>query len=118
MQASGRPTCAGSSARTSCAFSTRLTLEEELGLVVVDEQADLLGEHGVVVQGRVGVDDGEGDLAGPGHPRLVAPQRRQLEVAAALLPGAEDRALAPDLEVDLGQLEAVGRALERRQPLL
>src|SRR5690606_31173296 len=37
----------------------------------------------------------------------VPAQRRELQVGAALLAVAEDRALAPDVEVDLGQLEAV-----------
>ena len=51
-------------------------------------------------------------------PIAVAPQRGQLEVAAALLPRAQHRALAPDLEVDLGQLEAVRRTLHRLEARL
>ncbi len=49
------------------------------------------------------------DLAGLLDPLPVPAQRRQLEVVAALLALAHDRALAPQVEVDLGQLEAVGR---------
>ena len=43
----------------------------------------------------------------------VATERGQLEIAATLLGGAHDRALAAELEVDLGQLEAVGRPDKR-----
>ena len=40
-------------------------------------------------------------------------QRRELEVVAALLALTHDRALAPELEIDLRQLEAIGRRHER-----
>ena len=54
-----------------------------------------------------------GHLPGRGHQGPVAtPQRRQLQIAAALLARAQDRTLAPQLEVDLGQLEAVGAAFQ------
>src|SRR5262245_21913223 len=62
------------------------------------------------------VDDGERHLPGPLDPLAVAAQRRQLVVAAALLALAHDRALAPQLQVDLGQGEAVRRGDERAQP--
>src|ERR1700719_241928 len=39
-----------------------LRLEEELRFVVVDQQANLFGEHVVVAQRRVGVDDVERNL--------------------------------------------------------
>ena len=61
-----------------------------------------------------------------GHPARLAEQRHvvrvaqrgQPQVALPLLAGAEHRALAAQLEVDLGQLEAVGRARHRGQPLV
>jgi hypothetical protein len=63
--------------------------------------------------GRVGVDELEGDLTGETDPLAVAPQGGEAQVVAALLTFAHERALAPQVEVDLGQLEAVGGADER-----
>ena len=58
-------------------------------------------------EGRVLVDDALGGVAGVLDGFAVSAEGGQLEVAAALLALAEDGALAADLEVDLGQLEAV-----------
>ena len=57
-----------------------------------------------------------GHGAGVGHQGPVGQELGQLEVAPPLLPGPEDGALPPELEVDLGQLEAVGGPLHGRQP--
>src|SRR5437773_1002698 len=51
-----------------------LGLEEELGLVLVDQQANLLGEELVVPQPRVAIDDVEGDLSRAPYPLAVPPQ--------------------------------------------
>src|SRR5438874_1911671 len=72
-------------------------LEEELRFLVVDEEPDFFGEDVVLFQARVVVDDVESDLSGPTHPLPITPQRRQLEVAAPLLPRAQHRALASDV---------------------
>src|SRR5205085_5616663 len=95
-----------------------LGLEEELGLIVVNQQAHFLSEGLVPSERRVGVDDVEGHLPRAAHPLAVSAKRGQLEVAPPFLPCAQDRALAADLEVDLGQLEAVGGALDGLQALL
>ncbi len=88
-------------------------LEQEGGLGLADEEPDLVGELGALLEGGVLGQQRLGHAPGRLHQRAVAaPQRRQLQVAAALLAGAQDGALAPQLEVDLGQLEAVGGALE------
>ena len=65
------------------------------------------------MQRRVLVGEALGDLPGVLHGLLVAAEAGELEVAAALLALAEHRALAADLEVDLGQLEAVVGADQR-----
>ena len=46
------------------------------------------------------------------------PQLREAQVAPARLPGAEELTLAAQLEVDLGELEAVGRLDERLEARL
>ena len=58
-----------------------------------------------------------GHLAGRRQQVAVAAQAGQLQVAAALLACPQDGPLPPQLEVDLGQLEAVGGPLEGGQPL-
>src|SRR5262249_37200527 len=96
---------AGSSA------AQRSAPEEELGIDLVigaEEQVDLVGQQLMVLEHRVAVDDLERRVAGLADPLAVAPERRELEVVPALLPLAHDRALAAQLEIDLGELEAVG----------
>ena len=80
-----------SSARPGCACELRVLVDQGLG-----HPARLLQQRQVA---RVG-------------------QRRQPQVALALLAGAEQRALAPDAQVRLGQGEAVGRAGHRGQALV
>ena len=84
--------------------------------VVVDEETELVDQQVVVGQVR--------DLRRPAlrpWSRASATRCRSdtslasSEIAATLLPGPEDGALAPQLEVDLGQLETVGGPLHGRQ---
>ena len=63
----------------------------------------------MVAEGRIAVKNRERVLACLLDPVTVAPQRCQLEVASTLLPFAHDRAFAPQLKIDLGKFEAVGR---------
>ena len=51
-------------------------------------------------------------------PLSIPSERRQLEIVAALLAFPHDRPLASELEVDLGELEPVGRPHERLEPSL
>ena len=87
-------------------------LEEVLALVLAEQQADLVGQVGVRPELRVLVDDRLGDPARLGQQHHVArvAQRGQAQVALPLLAGAQQRALAPEPQVRLGQREAVGRA--------
>src|SRR3954447_8530585 len=55
-------------ASTPPAATPASALEEELGLVVVDEEAHLFGEGVVLLQRGVVVDDVEGDLSCPADP--------------------------------------------------
>src|ERR1041385_212594 len=48
----------------------------------------------------------------------IAAQSREAQVAPTRLPCAQQLSLAPQLEVDLGELEAVGRVAERLQSRL
>src|SRR5580692_12974046 len=86
-------------------------LEEVLPFVLAEQQAHLFAETLVLGQLGVDVDNLLGRLLGIAEERDVAlvTQRRQSQVALALLPGAEQRALTPDAKVGLGQREAVGR---------
>ena len=61
----------------------------------------------------VGVDDVEGGVAGEADQLAVAAQRCEPQVAASLLGRAHQRALTAQVEVDLGQLEPVGRRHQR-----
>ena len=63
----------------------------------------------MVAEGRIAVKNRERVLACLLDPVTVAPQRCQFEVASTLLPFAHDRAFAPQLKIDLGKFEAVGR---------
>ena len=84
-------------------------LEQEGGLVLARRRAGpRRRDGGAAVERRVLGEQRLRHPPGRVDEGPVAPaQRRQLQVAAALLARAEDRALAPQLEVDLGQLEAV-----------
>jgi hypothetical protein len=95
-----------------------LALEEELPVVVVHQETDLFGQIRMASQDRVGVNDLEGDRAGEADQILVPSQGCQLEIGRALLAGPEDGPLTAQLEIDLRQLEAVRRALERLEPFL
>src|SRR4051794_41864724 len=86
----------------SSTFRAGSALEQELGLLGLDEQAQLLAEDLVAGQRRVGVDDGERHLPGTGDPLLVAAEAGQFQVALALLAGAEGGSLAPGLPGGLG----------------
>src|SRR5437868_4943505 len=79
---------------TPVAETTRLALEQELGLALVDQEPHFLGQDAVVLQRRVVVDDVEGHVARPGHPLAVTTEGRQLQVAAPLLARAEHGPLA------------------------
>src|SRR5918994_4505333 len=103
---------------TTCQTVAASTLEQEFLVVLVEKQGDLVEQVGMGLEAALAVHDGERHLAGLLHPFAVAAQRRQLQVAAALLPLAHDRALAPKVEVDLGQGEPVGAADQRAQPRL
>src|SRR5829696_2340175 len=85
---------------TTCPRMAASPLEQEL-LVVLVEQV------GVGLEAALAVHDGERHLAGLLHPFAVAAQRRQLQVAAALLPLPHDRALPAQVEVDIGEGEPV-----------
>src|SRR5918994_2052621 len=95
---------------TTCPTVAASALEQELLVVLVEEQGDLVEQVGVGLEAALAVHDGERHLTGLLHPFAVAAQRRQLQVAAALLPLPHDRALAPQVEVDIGQGEPVGAA--------
>src|SRR5690606_16507351 len=86
----------------------RSGLEEVVGFFVVEEEGYLGAEGGVALEVGVGVDEVEGQLAGALDPDPMAAERGQLEVVAALLARSHEGALAPQVEVYLGQLEAVG----------
>src|SRR5438552_14330693 len=58
------------------------------------------------------------ERAGPFDEVAVGAQPREAQVAPARLPRAEQLPLAAQLEVDLGELEAVGRVAQRLQPRL
>src|ERR687897_3758349 len=103
---------------TTCPTVAASALEQELLVVLVEEQGDLVEQVGVGLEAALAVHDGERHLTGLLHPFAIAAQRRQLQVAAALLPLPHDRALAPQVEVDLGQGEPVGAADQRTQPCL
>ena len=79
-------------------------------LAVGEEALDL------VVQRAGVVDELAGRLARPLDQVAVGAQAREAEVGEAGLARAEQLALAADVEVDLGQLEAVGRPDQRLQP--
>ena len=97
----------------------RSALEQEGGLGLADEEPDLVGEMGRTLEGRVLGQQRLGHPAGRlDEGTVAASQRRQLQVAAALLARAQDGALAPQLEVDLGELEPVVAALEGLEPHL
>ena len=85
-------------------------LQQELGVVVAEEEVDLVPQQLVALRARHRRRPGRrpASRAMPTHSPISA-QRGQLQVVAPLLTLAHDRALAPQLEVDLGQLEAVGR---------
>src|ERR671913_977037 len=83
-------------------------LEEEVLVSVVHEEGDLVEQVRVGVEALV-VDDGERHLTRLLDPRTVPAERRELEVATALLALAHDRALPPQVEVDLGEGEPVVR---------
>src|SRR5207302_834214 len=96
--AKGWPTCIA-------AFAVLLRLEEEVGFVLAEEEGDLGAQGGVGGEVGVGVDQLEGDLSRSDDPLLVAAERCQLEVVAALLARVHEGALTAKLEVDLGELE-------------
>ncbi len=82
----------------------------------VRRRASSSSRAGLAASSGVGVDDLERRVAGQPHELAIAAQRRQAQVAAALLRRAHQRALAAQVEVDLGQLEAVGRRHQRLDP--
>src|SRR4051812_33155218 len=92
-------------------------LEQELD-AVAEEVLDLLGEGPVLRQVRILVEDADRHLAGLQHVRDVAREPTELEVADAGLAVAEDLPRSPDLQVALGEEEAVGRLRHRRHPRL
>ena len=89
-------------------------LEEEVH-GVAEQVLDLGAQLLVAFEVGVGVEQPLGDLAGLHHHRLVPGQSTELEVAEAGLALAEHLAGTPDLEVPLGQLEAVGAVAHRLQ---
>ena len=63
------------------------------------------------------VEQRAGGLARPLEQRAVGAELREAELGETRLTRAEQPALAAQLEVLLGQLEAVGRRDERLEPL-
>ena len=70
----------------------------------------------LVVQRAFVVDQLLGELPGLLEQPAIAAQTREAKLREPRLTGAEELALAADLEVDLGQLEPVVRGHERLQP--
>ena len=71
-----------------------------------------------VVGERAGPIDESGSLAARElEQRPVSAETRELQIGEARLARAEELALAADLEVSLGELEAVGRLDQRLEPL-
>ena len=69
-------------------------------------------------QVRVGGEDARGQLAGAKQGVAVAGQAGELEIGHARLPRPHHLALAADLEVAVGELEAVRGLEQRLQPRL
>src|SRR5437762_1409142 len=88
-----------------------MRLRERARLGVPEQPLDLLVERPDVV------DELACDFARALEQRAIGAQAREAEVGQTCLPRPEELALAPDLEVLLGQLEAVGRRDERLEPL-
>ena len=80
--------------------------------MLAEDALDLVGERTLVVDQALG--SGSRAL----EQRAVVPPVDEAEVGEPGLARAEELALAPELEVALGELEAVGRVDERLQPLL
>src|SRR3954471_11754512 len=93
----------------------RSALEEELD-VLPQQVLDLLGEGAVARPAGVVVEEALRGGAGELHVLRVARQAPQLQVAEPRLALAEDLPRAADLEVALGEDEAVGRLLHRLHP--
>jgi hypothetical protein len=70
---------------------------------------------GLVLPRAVFTAQADGDLARTLDQAAVEPQLRELQIAPPGLAGPEQLALAPKVEVDLGELESVGRLDERLQ---
>src|SRR2546421_95801 len=70
---------------------------------------------GLVLPRAVLVRELAGKGAGPFEEVAIDPQPREPQVAPARLPGPEQLSFAAKLEIDLGQLESVGRVDERLQ---
>ena len=94
----------------------RSALEQELGLVLVDEEPELVG------RGAGGRQVGSSSTR-HGHAPGRRPTRSRsdrslasLRSRPALLAGPEDGPLPPQLEVDVGQFEAVGAPLHGLEP--
>src|SRR5580692_5859684 len=87
------------------------TLEEVLPFILAEQKTHFFAETLVLGQLGVDVDDRLGRFLGVAEESDVTfvAQRRQSQIALALLPSAEQRALTPDAKVGLGQREAVGR---------
>src|SRR5450432_2441501 len=71
--------------------------------------------RGLVLPRAVLVAQAHGDLARLLDQIAVLPQPRELQIAPAGLTGAEQLALPSQVEIDLRELEAVGRVDERLQ---
>src|SRR6266851_200968 len=104
-----RPCVTGDTRPNLRPTSSDSALKEKLPVLVLDQGSDFVGQVGMGGQRRVGVDDREGDLPGQRDQVLVPPQGGQLEIGGALLTSPEDGAFTPQLEIDLGQVEPVGR---------
>src|SRR5437867_3259808 len=72
-----------------------------------EEPPDLVGER------TVDVDQPVGERSGALEQRPILAQVGEVQIGESRLSGSEELAAAADLEVDLGGLEAVGRAHER-----
>jgi hypothetical protein len=86
--------------------------------LVGSQRGDLGGQPGVVGQAAIGLQQGGGLGAGGGDELLVLEQGQQPDArAGAGLGGTQDVTLAAGLEVEPGELEAVGGRRDRGQPL-
>src|SRR3974390_4748 len=90
-------------------------LEQELGLLVVEEETQLLCQERVIGEVRVGADELHRQPAGVDDQTPVGQEPRQPEVGAAFLARSEDGPFPPEVEVHVGEGEPVRALLERAE---